>query len=409
MQLGLSQREQLTSLSSPLVDELDNLNARITSGWNVDHKPDGSHGAIHADSLTIPDDGFIGLGFARVTVSDDVVGDTFTGINLFFYSADPADVSAPIGMVNLWATGDLVAHYPEGATWGTETGYVEVGNTGFAGQNGPGVKMGGTKGWVIFNTDSTESPTRPELRISDTDDPGGIGDFLLHVWYDDSGSLTGIAQYYLAPSDVAAASVGVALGQPGGTGGGSFSELWVGLINAGGPITSTDTGDWIDNQSTLNGDNRIRIGNASSGTAASTRLMLGNNNDANAASLSMHSSGFTTSGARIASRLLLRNTRSGGVCIESTDSTASVAINTNSVERLAIDTLVIGTAIPIYFPELSSSPSTAISNLSSGAGILQYHRGDKIVFAFNDGGTVRYKYLDMTGTGVTWTHSTGAP
>jgi hypothetical protein len=38
-----------------------------------------------------------------------------------------------------------------------------------------------------------------------------------------------------------------------------------------------------------------------------------------------------------------------------------------------------------------------------------YTKSNKIIFQFNDGGTVRYKYLDLTGTGVTWVHTTVAP
>ena len=38
-----------------------------------------------------------------------------------------------------------------------------------------------------------------------------------------------------------------------------------------------------------------------------------------------------------------------------------------------------------------------------------YMKGDKLVIAYNDAGTVRYKYLDLTGTGVTWVHTTTAP
>ncbi|MFZ0544966.1 MAG: hypothetical protein WAM60_05990 [Candidatus Promineifilaceae bacterium] len=38
-----------------------------------------------------------------------------------------------------------------------------------------------------------------------------------------------------------------------------------------------------------------------------------------------------------------------------------------------------------------------------------YIRNGKLVVQYDDGGTVRYKYLDLTGTGVTWTHTTTAP
>jgi hypothetical protein len=38
-----------------------------------------------------------------------------------------------------------------------------------------------------------------------------------------------------------------------------------------------------------------------------------------------------------------------------------------------------------------------------------YLKADKLILQFNDAGTVRYKYLDLTGTGVTWVHTTSAP
>jgi hypothetical protein len=55
--------------------------------------------------------------------------------------------------------------------------------------------------------------------------------------------------------------------------------------------------------------------------------------------------------------------------------------------------------------EISSTPA----NPTSGTQGNIYIKGDKLVIQFNDGGTTRYKYLDLTGTGVTWTHSTTAP
>jgi hypothetical protein len=53
--------------------------------------------------------------------------------------------------------------------------------------------------------------------------------------------------------------------------------------------------------------------------------------------------------------------------------------------------------------------TTTPTDPSSGAAANVYIRGDKLVIQFNDGGTVRYKYLDLTGTGVTWVHTTTAP
>ena len=41
---------------------------------------------------------------------------------------------------------------------------------------------------------------------------------------------------------------------------------------------------------------------------------------------------------------------------------------------------------------------------------IEYESDDgKKVFGYNDGGTIRFKYLDLTGTGVTWVHTTTQP
>ena len=38
-----------------------------------------------------------------------------------------------------------------------------------------------------------------------------------------------------------------------------------------------------------------------------------------------------------------------------------------------------------------------------------YIKGTYFILKFNDSGTTRYKYLDLSGTGVTWVHSTTEP
>lgn len=59
----------------------------------------------------------------------------------------------------------------------------------------------------------------------------------------------------------------------------------------------------------------------------------------------------------------------------------------------------------ITLEEVAATPTDP----TSGTQARIYLKGDKLVIQFNDGGTVRYKWLDLTGTGVTWTHSTSAP
>ena len=57
------------------------------------------------------------------------------------------------------------------------------------------------------------------------------------------------------------------------------------------------------------------------------------------------------------------------------------------------------------FIEIAATPANPVS----GQELNIYVKGDKLIFQFNNAGTVRYKYLDLTGTGVTWVHTTTAP
>ncbi|MBK7885116.1 MAG: hypothetical protein IPJ81_16025 [Chitinophagaceae bacterium] len=53
--------------------------------------------------------------------------------------------------------------------------------------------------------------------------------------------------------------------------------------------------------------------------------------------------------------------------------------------------------------------TTAPPSPANGTECHSYYRNNKYIIQYNDGGTVRYKYLDLTGTGVTWVHTTIAP
>jgi len=64
-----------------------------------------------------------------------------------------------------------------------------------------------------------------------------------------------------------------------------------------------------------------------------------------------------------------------------------------------------GSPACVTFDESTGTPS----NPTADSQMRVYMRADKFIIQFNNGGTVRYKYLDLTGTGVTWVHSTTAP
>lgn len=59
----------------------------------------------------------------------------------------------------------------------------------------------------------------------------------------------------------------------------------------------------------------------------------------------------------------------------------------------------------VTLEEQSATPSDP----ADGAEVRVYMKADKFILQYNQAGTVRYKYLDLTGTGVTWVHTTTAP
>jgi hypothetical protein len=68
----------------------------------------------------------------------------------------------------------------------------------------------------------------------------------------------------------------------------------------------------------------------------------------------------------------------------------------------------------LYLDDLSArivlnETTVTASCPAAGAAARLYMKSDKLVVQYNDAGTCRYKYLDLTGTGATWVHTTTAP
>jgi hypothetical protein len=57
------------------------------------------------------------------------------------------------------------------------------------------------------------------------------------------------------------------------------------------------------------------------------------------------------------------------------------------------------------FEEIVTAPSAP----ADGTECKMYFKGDKFILRYLEGATERWKYLGMTGTGVTWTHSLTEP
>ncbi|MCC6192254.1 MAG: hypothetical protein IT318_24750 [Anaerolineales bacterium] len=83
-----------------------------------------------------------------------------------------------------------------------------------------------------------------------------------------------------------------------------------------------------------------------------------------------------------------------------------VGINNNLSPSYTLDVRgTIYTNTNLLLQEQGSTPAAITQDTQCDI----YMKADKLVIRFNNAGTIRYKYLDLTGTGVTWTHTTSAP
>lgn len=71
--------------------------------------------------------------------------------------------------------------------------------------------------------------------------------------------------------------------------------------------------------------------------------------------------------------------------------------------QLASDAVTAGY---LEWTEMAANPA---ANPTSGAAARAWMKGDKFIIAYNHGGTMKYRYLDLTSTDATWTYTTTAP
>jgi len=107
--------------------------------------------------------------------------------------------------------------------------------------------------------------------------------------------------------------------------------------------------------------------------------------------------------------------------IDGTDSNSfKLYDNTSTSSRLTIDTLgnvSVGNVTPATTLHVGSISACMTLDANTGTPPTPdassqgriYMKGGKLVIQYNDAGTIRYKYLNMIATGVTWVHTTTAP
>lgn len=61
--------------------------------------------------------------------------------------------------------------------------------------------------------------------------------------------------------------------------------------------------------------------------------------------------------------------------------------------------------VTLTLPDVGETPA----NPTQSAEGRLYMNGGKLVVQYNDAATIRYRYMDLVGTNVAWTHTTTAP
>ncbi|HHH52630.1 MAG TPA: hypothetical protein ENK91_03145 [Bacteroidetes bacterium] len=92
-----------------------------------------------------------------------------------------------------------------------------------------------------------------------------------------------------------------------------------------------------------------------------------------------------------------------------------INLNLNSQVAISNDGKVgIGTTTPdtkldingvITIQEVTSTPV----NPDADGETRVYIKDNKYIIQYNDGGTIKYRYMDLTSTDATWTYTTTAP
>lgn len=186
-----------------------------------------------------------------------------------------------------------------------------------------------------------------------------------------------------------------------GTDGTIINSAWVG----------TAIYDKVDNlfganqtiEASTNAGLTHKVRNNSSGTAAYAGYVLGNDDTSNAFVALAFSTGYTTSAYYQPSTACLQSAMSGGMNLVASHASGLIKVYTGgSTARarwLAAGHFVVD--------ELSTDPGT--SDLTADAAVAVYTKSDKMVFAYNNSGTMTYVTIPLDGSTTTWTHGTSAP
>lgn len=169
-----------------------------------------------------------------------------------------------------------------------------------------------------------------------------------------AGALTSTAPANARGIGVADSTSTMVLAPNGGMPAGNFT--------VGGLFTANGSGQHSFGLTAQNGSNDVLVANTSTGTAARTRLLLGNLNDSLAGIVSTLGANFTTAAPAVQDGMLVQSTRPGGLSLAATSVSGTVRFYSGgSTERAAFGTdglLTLNAAMKLT-PQASAPSSPA--------------------------------------------------
>lgn len=154
-------------------------------------------------------------------------------------------------------------------------------------------------------------------------------------------------------------------------------------------LLTNSTGVGVRTEGVYSGEAVQLYARSSTGRAAELTLDGGTNTTNNRLRVLVYSGVYTTS-----SLLSLDETE------------FSIAVGNANVKDLTVD--AAGNVTIAGYLGLKTVASTPASPGAGAQGNV-YIRNNRFIVQYNDSGTVRYKYLDLSGTGITWVHTTTPP
>ena len=387
-------------------NELEALVANIATGWGRDHNPDGSHDIIHATEIQIGTQNLVGsmpthsrLVRALMTTTRSTGNDLgiFSGISQT--GGTTGGPQAILGHVSINA-GSTVA--------------LAIGSVGTVEQLGTlsgTTAARGVQANVLVGKESTSSIATGTgfhaNMVGRVSGGAGTGVISTAVAFEASFGSTGITtKYALRCTDSAA------------------------IISHAGSISAASgstTGDWtVGDDLSVAGDAILTAGTLTVQSALSTLHSL---TVSNATTLS----GTVAINDRITSTVKVNRTTDISGYQMSMDGFLAIYGGAGSLLSLLHDdtagsldgfTIQDDSSLGLLFRGVASSTTTTHARVKFGlyltetlntatptqdTEVAMYMRGDKFIIAFNNGGTAKYRYLDLTSTDATWTYTTTAP